>query len=347
MTTASHNGTSLFERARQLEKFGYGRVAADFLATAALAGGYFLRRQVAQFLDRKDGGAVTDLVQRALDLDHVRCSTWSKGVHLYHLASRPFYAALGDPDNRNRRRHELAQIKQRLMCLDFLLPRKSATVLATECDRVQYFERVGINVDRLPHRSFVSRCGNRKTVRFFVDRQPILVHTSTAKAHLTFGFIDEGLITLSRFERFLTEHGPLFAALDAFDVVYVSDSPRHFSKAATLAESILQLQHATQLRLPTDAGASELLTYFQLRKRFEEREFAAFSRSQLLQLRDAKDKFNAANFEAQYRAWCRTAQAELNGKTSAEGDAQSSPRSGFSTELLTHDYAIFESVLPD
>src|SRR4051794_29207566 len=108
-----------------LARFGYGAEEAAFLRLVALQSGYFLRRQAAQFFGSKDGRRVTPLVDKAVALEHARSSTWRRNTQLYHLSSRPFYEALGESNNRNRRRHELTQIKNRVMALDYVLDRST------------------------------------------------------------------------------------------------------------------------------------------------------------------------------------------------------------------------------
>ena len=92
------------ERTRALTRFGYTGSEAGFLCMAGLHGGYFLRRQYAEFLGRQDGGTVGQLIEKALDLGHAHASTYGGRTQVYHLSARPFYAALGQGDNRNRRR---------------------------------------------------------------------------------------------------------------------------------------------------------------------------------------------------------------------------------------------------
>ena len=71
---------------------------------------------------RRTASAVTQLVQKALDLGARHVLDLAAGHAVSTTSgSRPFYEALGEADNRNRRRHELAQIKNRVMALDFVL----------------------------------------------------------------------------------------------------------------------------------------------------------------------------------------------------------------------------------
>src|SRR5262245_16778944 len=109
------------ERHYALRRFGYTEQESAFLCLAALHGGYFLRRQYAQFLRRHDGGTVTQLIEKTLALGHTKASTYRQKIQLYHLCARAFYTALGQADNRNRRRHQTDAIKNKLMGFDFVL----------------------------------------------------------------------------------------------------------------------------------------------------------------------------------------------------------------------------------
>lgn len=346
MTHLADHDVRISADERGLRRFGYADREAAFLKRAGLSGGYFIRRQAARFLGCKDGGAVTQLVQKALDLEHARCSTGFKGVHLYHLASRPFYAALGDPNNRNRRRHELTQIKNRLMALDFALSHPNADILGTEHDRLALFAKLGVTFEQLPQRRFIGRVAGAGTTRYFVERHPILARKigDQSSCELTFAFVDEGSITLSRFHRFLNEHAAIFAALTRFELVYVADSPRHFAAAAGLVAPFVDINGSGQLALP-DGENGELLAYFQLRRRFEERQFNGFNREQLLQLRNGKDRFQEPAYEARYHLWRAGSDHELDRRITRQPVPERAVRRSFSTELLPHDYAVFEQIL--
>src|SRR5689334_1466191 len=120
------------ERIQALERLGYSEREAAFLCIAALHGGYFLRRQYAQFLGKSVGGTAAALIEKVLTKGHARGTTFAAGTHIYHLCARPFYAAIGQEDNRNRRLREPATIKNKLMGLDFVLTRPEHLYLATE-----------------------------------------------------------------------------------------------------------------------------------------------------------------------------------------------------------------------
>src|SRR5262252_1481824 len=109
------------ERLEALKALGYTDREAAFLCLAALHSGYFLRRQYCDFIGREVGGTAAALVERLADQRHAGVITAFNNTKICHLGSRPFYQALGEPDNRNRREHSPAAVKSRLMGLDFVL----------------------------------------------------------------------------------------------------------------------------------------------------------------------------------------------------------------------------------
>src|SRR5690348_4722785 len=107
------------ERVNALQRFGYTEREAQFLCLAALHGGYFLRRHYRQFVAQHDGGTTQHLVEKTLAQGHAQVSSFKANTHVFHLAARPFYGALGQEDNRNRRLRQTITIKAKLMALDF------------------------------------------------------------------------------------------------------------------------------------------------------------------------------------------------------------------------------------
>src|SRR5690606_31078576 len=103
-----------------------------FLSLAALHSGYFVRRQYNRFVGCKHGTTVIQLVERTAANRHTRTAVFPNNTGVYHLCSRPFYQALGDPNNRNRRRRSPLAVKTKLMALDFVLVNPNLTYLATE-----------------------------------------------------------------------------------------------------------------------------------------------------------------------------------------------------------------------
>src|SRR5579863_4099649 len=194
------------ERVAGLGCLGYTEREARFLCLAALHSGYFLRRQYREFLARDDGGSVAQLIEKALAREHVRVFTYHHKTQVYHLGARPFYTALGQPDNRNRRWHEPITIKARLMALDFVLAHREHFYLATEQEKLDYFTKtVGIDRDTLPGKLYRSALNGGNTARYFIEKYPLFFSEPLSPGHPTppvvsFGFVDEGAVTWSGFE---------------------------------------------------------------------------------------------------------------------------------------------------
>lgn len=325
--------TTTVDRWTALVPFGYTPDEAQFLTLAALHGGYFLRRQIVHYAARREDVALHELLRKALEREHASASTWDRNVTLYHLYARPLYAALGEPNNRNRRRHELAQIKRRVMALDFVLNHLDAAFLATERDKRETFASFGIPHSALPQRSFPGAWATSPGVRFFVDKDPIYVSAKTP----TFAFIDEGQRTLSRFDRFLTEHATLFEHLHAFRVIYVAERATHVTAARDRVQRSLDSQTASAA-----SNEGTLHTYFDLRQRIDNKQFGAIDREDLLRLRDARERFSGPDIEARYARW-RAAGGPDTGLEPARLSTESLPDSrGFDVEILSHDYSFLD-----
>ena len=253
------------ERIEAIRRFGYSEREAAFLCLAALHGGYFLQRQYCGFLGKEGGRAASGLVQTTLAKDHARASTYLGHVSIYHVCARPFYAALGQTDNRNRRERQPLTIKNRLMGLDFVLAHSEQQYLATQQEKVTYFRRLGIECSALPTKLYYAGNGGGATARHFVEKYPVFLPTDATTggtSMVSFCFVDEGLLTVSRFETFLAQYRPLFALLDRFQVVYVAATPRLFSAAERAFEHILSGQFNAADGTSTNAFVSRLLEHF-------------------------------------------------------------------------------------
>ena len=332
------------ERIKALQRFGYSEAEAAFLCLAALHGGYFLRRQFARFLEREDGGTVTGLVQKALDLGHARASTWRQNTQLYHLGARPFYEALGQGDNRNRRPREWAAIKNKIMGLDFVLAHREYPYLATEQEKQDYFtETLALGPAILPGKRYHSARTHLTTTRYFVEKYPLFTAETTPHRDsgcVSFCFIDEGMVTLSRLETYLDQYRDLFAVLRAFHLIYVADHERHVTGARTLFARFL-MQAASVEGDPERRASVRILEYFKARRLYETQQFASLDRSQLIRLRDARDEFSGTENDALYARWQVAGDDAVCEIPSPTRTVATSLRGTFSTCLLEHDYGLF------
>src|ERR1700744_2412887 len=146
------------ERIRNLKTLGYTDREAEFLCLAALHSGYFVRRQFLGFAGRERGKLDAKLAEKTVGAGHARPLVFRHNRTVYSLCSKPFYEAIGETDNRNRRTHEVFTIRNRLIGLDFVLNNKDRRFLATEKEKVAFFrDKLGIELDLLPTRRYRAR----------------------------------------------------------------------------------------------------------------------------------------------------------------------------------------------
>ena len=85
-------------------------------------------------------------------------------AHIYHVHSKPLYAAIREPNNRNRKPVTLARAIERLMVLDTVLGERRLEWLGAERDKVEYFSTAtSLRLKELPH--LVFGAGPDKTIR--------------------------------------------------------------------------------------------------------------------------------------------------------------------------------------
>jgi len=234
---------------RTLQTFGYTEREAQFLELAALHSGYFLRRQFNAFLAQARGRAAADFIQKLVDREHVTLDLFLRHVHVYHLSAKPLYTILGQPDNRHRRRRSPFGIKAKLMTLDYVLAHREDWFLATEDARVEYFDNLGIEHDRLPQLVYHAHRGGPSTARYFVEKFPLAVYTDGS---IGLTYIDAGEYAVDGFDTFLTRYTPLISALPHVRLTYVADLDRNFVAAAARFESWRNV--AGDLGVPRDAA---------------------------------------------------------------------------------------------
>jgi hypothetical protein len=331
-------------RVTALRQFGYTEREAGFLCLAALNAGYFLRRQYDTFLGKRAGGTAATLIQKAVALGHVKASTYANSTNVYHLCTRPFYAALGQVDNRNRRERQPLTIKNRLMGLDFVLAHSGNCFLSTEQDKVEYFtSTLKVDRSRLPTKRYQSASGQASTVRYFVDKLPIFLSggVADASAPVSFCFVDEGARTVARFETYLAQYQPLLTALPRFSVVYVAAGPLLFRAAErSFARFLAGSSTDTQTGLSGDAS-TRLLEYFEARQLYETGQFSSFDRAKLVQLRRLREAFPGADYEARYARWKTSGAPSAPPASVRETTPSQQVRSRFTTYLLEQNYDLF------
>lgn len=209
-----------------LRSLGYTEREAAFLYLVGVHSGYFVRRQFDYFADRNKGALVMRLLTKARDAGHLEILDYKQGWHVYHVFARAIYRLLGDPESQNRRRKGDAQVRARLIALDYVLENDEDHYLESEVERVRFFtEDRGIVPETF--------MGTEGKLHPLLASSPISLadRTRPAQSSVRFAFIDEGHSTIEKFLRFLSVADPLLRAVGNFEVVYVSVSAFNFPAA--------------------------------------------------------------------------------------------------------------------
>jgi len=297
------------EREEALERFGYTRIQAAFLARVVLYGGYFLRRQYAAFNERGHGRAATRFLRAAVDRGHARTHTIGRLEQLFHLYARPIYAALDQKDNGHRRPAEWAAVVRRLMTLDFVLAHPDAAFIATEADKVAFARNTAQVPDFCwPSKTYPARrAGRALTRRPFVDKMPWYRLPTSPRLWLT--YVDAGE-TLAGFETFLAKYRAFLRASPS-GVTYVSRTwdarpERTFQRIVTGA-------HAAGVP-PTGVWRVEaLIDFYQLRQKFEAKDYRGIQVADIHRFWDLRNDFAATAYDTLYHRWLADGDAAVVG----------------------------------
>lgn len=306
-----------------LEAAGYLEREASFLYLVAIHSGYFLRRQYCNFAGREGGTLVARLLGKAHHRQHIRVIECGQGWHVYHLTSKPIYAALGRPGSQHRRIKGDAYIKSRLMVLDFVLAHLSANVLDNETAKVDFFTtQCGIRSELLP-----------RSLRYFPDGFPILVSNTGIPR---FVFFDEGQVTATRFERYLKQYQPLFAALGEFELTFVADTESNGARAKAAFNRFLPDDKLRGVTPMTPLGVDHFLQFLAIRKRSELRG-SGIPAPDLQILREGETLYTTLEHQALYSAW------KIESTTAdkiRQRFLQVYMRASFSAEVLPYRYPV-------
>jgi hypothetical protein len=319
--------TMEYDPISSLEAIGYLEREASFLYLVAAHSGYFLRRQYNRFVGRDGGTALERMLRKADRYNHIQVIECGRGWHIYHLKSKTLYAALERPHSQNRRIKGDAHIKSRLMVLDFVLAHLSANMLVEEVNKVDFFTtQCGVRSELLP-RSHAGR------LMYFSDGFPILVSNSGIPR---FAFFDEGQATATRFERYLKQYQPLFAALGEFELIFVSDTESNSARAKAAFGRFLPADRLRGVTPMTPLGVDHFLEFLAVRQQSEVGGRGVLS-SDLKTLREGESLYTSLEHQALYSAW-------KAGSTTVEKVRhrflQTSMRVTFSTVVLPYRYPL-------
>ena len=315
----------LREPAAGLARFGYRPVQAEFLAAAALLGGYFLRRQFRSFAGGRKGRAEVALLRRATEHGH---ATAVVGKTLYRLHGASLYRALGPRARGAASRPRVRRgVKQRLLALDYFVESgEQGPWLLTARHKSEYFSSLGIPAERFP----VAARKRAGKPRAFTDGFPMLVKDGGSPL-IVLSYAHAGA-TASAMTKHLARHEALAADLAGmgFDCRW-----------AVLAESpvqFLRLRKAwTQWRGRLERDWSEL-EYFQLRRAVEKRRWDALSTASVERYATLLAGHRSKGAERRYAAWLE------NGAPAGSQETCLAAHCAYQEVLLNFDYKAADAV---
>jgi hypothetical protein len=287
------------EHIAAIQSFGYTLDEARFLYIVATFSGYFLPRQFIAFAGVKWGKRSTRFTEKVESRGH---ASWREYPHLdgvYHLSSRTLFRVIDKENLRNHRRHSVEFIRKNLVLLDFVLANQHYNYLETELDRLRYFHDVlGLPKDVLPAKAFGCSYRSEPTVRYFIDRSPIFFESSASDkaSPVIFSYVDPGEATLAGFQRHLAEYKQLFRWLSDLRIVYISNSPVHFTAAEQRFAAFVERGFRDEL-------SEELVRYFTLRHAWEQKQYPTISNADVEWLEKASKRLMGSEIERLYDDW--------------------------------------------
>jgi hypothetical protein len=322
-------------------RFGYTERQAAFLSIVAAHGGYFLRRHFLHYIGRGHGAVTVEFLRAVLTRGHVIASRLRSSAQVYHLTAKGVYAALGEPDSRNRRRHELSAIRRRLMGLDFILARRDWRFLVSEREAVSFFTaQQALPADLLPATQYVAQDGSgRRTTRYFAERFPIGLAPDGAA--LTLAYVDDVDITEAGFEGFLRRYAPLCRRLDsAVEIAFVTAT---HGQEPLAEHAFARVMHRRDMRASEldDATEPELLAYVRSRQAWEQGALVGLRQQQLDAIRERLRRFQHSTTDALYRAWLTSGDDALRRIADERRPAARAPHVRLVVHRVPFDYRPF------
>ena len=225
-----------------------------------------------------------------------------------------------------------------------MLTHRGVRYLATEQEKLDYFTgALKFDASQLPAKLYRSSTSAEACARYFVDKYPIFLSPEHGEGSaygappvVSFCFVDEGMVSLSRFETYLSQYRFVFGLLPGFHLVYVAASDRLFEAAERVFENFLR-RDSVASRAATCSPQDRLLQYFEARRLYETGQLESFDRAKLVRLRQARSEFSSEKHEELYARWKVTEPG--SGFEILKSDAVARPHiiGAFSTILLEYD----------
>lgn len=274
-----------------LRTFGYTEVEARFLCLVATHSGYFTVRQFLDFAQAKSGKRNARLVAKLFALGHVNAQRFRRRSLVYHLHSRVLYEAIGKPELRHRRNHQLAHVKARLLALDYILANPENDYFETaRAKRAYFIEDFGV-----AERLFLPSRDHGSGITF-ADGFPLCIaHPSPDFSPVvTFTYLDSGRSGVEAFVAHLRTYRPLFQQLPSFRFHYVSASEVAQPEAAMLFELYVQ-----------GNALQDLTRYFDLKTKWDNKQYGLLTDPDVLFLSESRKRFTGDHVATLYYLWKR------------------------------------------
>ena len=224
-------------REKVLESFGWTGREAEWIALVCLHSGVFTRAQFCFYFKgvRRNRASrfVRDLLDRGLGVEDER-AIFPGGAKAVRISNKGLYRTLGIENVKHRRQADDSSMLRRLLSLDYVLEHPQLPWLPTEQEKVSFFEVLGIDRRRLPHRLYHGATGNQ--LRYFALKLPIACDANTA----TFVYVDPGKDTDTELRSWGTAHEWLWRALRSHGIEVRAVVVGANYKATIRAETPLQ-----------------------------------------------------------------------------------------------------------
>jgi hypothetical protein len=283
----------------RIKDLGYTESEARFLYIVAVFSGYFTLGQFRVFTGSAYGKRPTSFAQKLLKQGHATVRDYMRRGSIFHLFSRTVYGQIEKDNLRNRRKHSFDFMRTRLVLLDFILANQELAYFETEQDKVSFFcEQLGVSQDFLPAKVYEGSSPSKPTVRYFVDKFPLFLASplSVVPPVVTLSYVDSGFDTASNFVCHLASYLGLFRQLKCFRFLYIGARQATFHKAEE------RFRNLVKRPLESDVS-SEILRYFQIRKKWDNHEYVIPVTTDLEFLNEARRRFHGDRFESLYSAW--------------------------------------------
>ncbi len=310
--------------AARLAPFGYRTDDAEFILAAALAGGYFVRRQFRTYVGCRTGSRETSMLRRAAANRHVQPVV---GKSLYRVSRASLRQMVGDETVVPAQGRAWRAVRKALLTLDYMIEAgPCGNWLLSESDKVRYFASLGIPQERFP----ATARNRRGNPRPFPDALPIQVGSGECP-RISFTYAHAGSSGTGVL-RHLSLHEALASELSARDRVcewvVLADSPGQFPQL----RAAWRRWRAGLLR---DWSERE---YFELRRVVESRRWADLSGSAVDRYADLRGEYTGEAVERRYARWLE------DGCPGLEPGADFARTCRYREFLLDRDYSIAERV---